>query len=365
MLAPALRYALPNVLGLIAITGLLGGGWYLAAATAVIVAVVGVADEAIGDAPALPGRDGALLYDTQLYLAAPILIIATAALMRLVAALAPVGSWPAGAEMAEAGVAVLLVGYFYALIGATVAHELVHRVRNRWAAVCASILLAFTFNTSFTVFHLRGHHRLAARWDDPATARRGETWLEFFVRTSFEQTAFAFRSETTRLRREGRNALTPRNRVLRRQAYSAAVLCGAYATAGLRGLLAFLAAALVGRIAHELINYVQHYGVIRAEGAPILPRHTWSSRRLLSNALHFNLPLHAEHHVDAARPFWRLGAITDGPVLPYGYQTMAVIALVPFWWRRVMAPHLDAWDRSFASANELALLRAYGRDGVY
>jgi fatty acid desaturase len=356
---PVLRYCLANALGLAAVVGLWAGGWCLLASAALTAAVGAMADELIGDEPETPGGDDAFLHDANLYLAVPILLAATAGLMSSVARLAPGEVWP----VLELGLACLQLGYLYALIGATVAHELIHRAGSRVASVCASILLAFTFNTSFAIFHVRGHHVLAARWDDPATARRGESWLTFFRRTTVSQTAFAFRSEAARLGREGRRAFSWRNGVLLRQAWSVALLVAVGAAGGYRGLLAFLAAALVGRVFHELINYVQHYGMVRADGAPVLARHSWNTRRLISNLLHYNLPRHAEHHAAASRPFWRLSVRADGPELPFGYQNMAMLAMVPSLWRRMMAPRLAAWDRSFASTEERALLRTRGWEG--
>ena len=60
----------------------------------------------------------------------------------------------------------------------------------------------------------------------------------------------------------------------------------------------------------------------------------------------------------AMKPFFELKALGNAPVLPHGYQTMALIALVPSEWRRVMDPLLADWDYHFASDAERSLVSA-------
>lgn len=68
--------------------------------------------------------------------------------------------------------ALWLTGYLFALVGATVAHELTHR-NNRFAKLTAYLLLGFTGNASFVIYHIYTHHRQVGTHDDAATARRG------------------------------------------------------------------------------------------------------------------------------------------------------------------------------------------------
>ena len=105
-----------------------------------------------------------------------------------------------------------------------------------------------------------------------------------------------------------------------------------------------VAAGLLGRLFHELINYVQHYGLVRVENFPVKEHHSWDCYRTISNSLHYNLPRHSDHHMAATKDFWRLHAQQQAPMLPYGYQTMAFIALTPPLWRRIMRPLLADWD---------------------
>jgi alkane 1-monooxygenase len=270
---------------------------------------------------------------------------------------------PDTAALANVAVAVILTGYAYALYGATVAHELVHRTDEPVAQWSARALLAFTFNTAFTIFHVHGHHRQVGTPNDPATAKRGEYILSFVVRTAIGQFKDALKFEAARLQRRGGTPYGLGNRVVGGQLYSIALIVIAAIAAGWPGVATFVIAGLIGRVLHELVNYVQHYGLVRVEGAPIEQRHSWDSHRFLSNALQYNLPRHADHHMFASKPFWQLREAHDAPVLPHGYQTMVFVALVPPLWRKTMGPLLADWDARLASDAERALVRQRGWEG--
>jgi alkane 1-monooxygenase len=126
--------------------------------------------------------------------------------------------------------------------------------------------------------------------------------------------------------------------------------------AGLSGLTAYLAAAVIGKAYLEAVNYIEHYGLVRAPGTRIEPRHSWDCYRKASNALLYNLPRHSDHHLHARKPFWELRASDSAPLLPYGYQTMVAMALVPPLFFKTMRPLLHEWDRAMASGAELKLL---------
>ena len=98
--------------------------------------------------------------------------------------------------------ALWLTGCLFALAGATVAHELTHR-SNRLAKLSAYILLGFTGNASFVIYHIYTHHRQVGTYDDAATARRGERLRTFMARTLTQQFAQAARFEAARLKRKG------------------------------------------------------------------------------------------------------------------------------------------------------------------
>jgi fatty acid desaturase len=315
-------------------------------------------DDALGNDESTLSEAQHLFFNANLFVTLPLLALITLAMLQTIAieyhagmaagvprilpGIAP--GW-ALSGWANVLLAVFLTGYCYAVFGATVGHELTHRTGVLAAYLSARGLFAFTFNTSFTTFHIHGHHRQVATYRDPATARRGEYILAFVVRTTIDQFLHALAFEAARARRLGFSPVV------------AAVVAGG------PGMLAFAAAAGFGRLLHELVNYIQHYGLVRVDDQPVQQRHTWDCRRLLSNVLHYNLPMHADHHMFAAKTFWQLRLSPNAPTLPFGYQTMVFVALVPALWRRFMGPLLAEWDRR-ATDDERALVRQRGWEGV-
>jgi alkane 1-monooxygenase len=344
------RYALTNAMLLALIVALAYGGWPIWVAVAASVLIGGVVDEAVGDQHDRCSKRGQLFLDTNLYATLPLLMIVTYLLLDMVASGRRLGVITA----------TLGTGYFYALAGATVAHELIHRARHPLTSLSARALLAFTLNPTFESYHVLGHHRNVCTYDDPATARRGEYVLAFVARTIVQQSLAGWRLEAERLCRGGHGVCSWRNRVLAGMLCMLAFLAAAAWIAGGTGLAVFLAATVFARIVHEMINYVQHYGLVRAEGAPVETRHAWDSCSLMSNVLLYNLPRHADHHVSGSRPFWQLAAADGAPKLPHGYQGMLAIALAPSRWRKTTDPLLADWDSRLANDAERSLVKERG-----
>ena len=78
----------------------------------------------------------------------------------------------------------------------------------------------------------------------------------------------------------------------------------------------------------ETINYIEHYGLVRAEGEPVLPKHSWNSNHMISSTLLFNLTRHSAHHEKSNLPFWKLEPYKDAPMLPNGYLSMLYFILL-------------------------------------
>jgi len=371
-LAP-LRFGLTNILMVAFIAALIKGGYFVWLSVASIVLISVVGDEIHGDDTELPANQSHWFCDANLYATLPLIIASTVIYLHyltsrdplgLIADLADLGiNFAAAPSLSSSGPligATLGVGIFYALAANTVGHELVHRSRNPIAVGVGRVLLAFTFNAAFAIYHVPVHHRHAATLADPITARRGESLYAYARRTIAARFRCAFEREGRRLRRRGVSIWSWHNRMLRGELWSVAIMASAMAVAGLPGLAGFIVAAAIGEMLFLAIDYAQHYGLVRAEGAPFAARHAWDCYRGLSNALHYNLPRHSDHHQNAGKEFWRLNATSEAPLLPYGYEAMALIAFVPPLWHRLMRPQLVDWDRRLASDDERGLVHARG-----
>src|SRR5262249_40792511 len=140
------RYALTNALMVVFIAALAHGGWPVWVVAVLAILIGGLIDETVGDEHERSGGAAPLFFDLNLYPTLPLLVIITLLLMQ--ATLAGGGTVVA---------ATIGAGYFYALAGVTVAHELTHRVTSPLSLVWARALLAFTLNPTFETYHVHGH----------------------------------------------------------------------------------------------------------------------------------------------------------------------------------------------------------------
>ena len=231
---------------------------------------------------------------------------------------------------------------FIGQVGNSNAHELIHRsdrrMRRLGVAVYSSIL-----NGHHASAHVRVHHVHAATDRDPNSARMGESFYAFALRAWWGELAEGYRAES-RLRRGA--GLHP---YLTYAAGSAASLALAAWLGGLAGIAVLLGLSAYAQAQLLLSDYVQHYGLRRRETAPgrwepVGPQHSWNSPHAFSSALMLNAPRHSDHHAHPARayPGLRLDRATM-PVLPQSLPVMAVLALVPPVWRRLMDRRAARW----------------------
>lgn len=250
------------------------------------------------------------------------------------------------------------------------AHELGHK-RVRWERALALLALAPVAYGHFIVEHNRGHHARVATPDDPASARLGESFWAFLPRTVWGGLRSAWRLEALRLQADGRSPWSLHN--LNLQAWAITVACyGALAAVFGAGVLVFLVAqAVYGISLLEVVNYIEHYGLLRGrdrDGRPerCKPEHSWNSSHLVSNLFLYHLQRHSDHHAHPARRYQALRHQADAPQLPAGYAAMLVLACVPPLWFAVMDPRVLAHyrgrvDRANLHPPRRAALRArYG-----
>jgi alkane 1-monooxygenase len=237
------------------------------------------------------------------------------------------------------------VGMTGGMLNVPAAHELMHGRRRVERALGQFLMLLLSY-PHFCVEHVTGHHVRVATLDDPATARRGQNVYAFLVRSALRGCASAWHFEAERMHRQQRWPIGPGNRVIRALVLAAILYAAVAFVFGWRGVLFFAAQSLIGVAMLEVINYVQHYGLVRRtldEGRHerITRMHSWNSGHPVSNWFLLNLGHHAPHHCDGATSYRELPQWTDAPQLPVGLFAMFVLALVPPLWRSVMDPLVD------------------------
>jgi alkane 1-monooxygenase len=245
------------------------------------------------------------------------------------------------------------------------AHELGHKTgrRERWLAKLALAPVAYGH---FFVEHNRGHHVRVATPEDPASARFGETFSEFFPRTVVGGVRSAWDIESRRLARSGRGPWTWRNDNLQAWAMTAVLYGALVAWLGWIVLPFLVVQAVYGFSLLESVNYLEHYGLCRQKEADgryerCQPHHSWNSNHVVTNLFLYQLQRHSDHHAWPTRSYQSLRHFDDSPQLPSGYASMILVAYLPWLWFRVMDPKVVAHYRGDLSrANLKPSLRAPG-----
>ena len=241
---------------------------------------------------------------------------------------------------------VVSLGIVGGMLAINTGHELIHR-NNKAERLFGGVLLASVCYGVFKVEHIRGHHLRVGTSHDPATARLNETAYGFVPRAVFGTYVHAWKLELERLARGRVTGLTAlmRNEALQWTLLSSVFAAAAYAWVGAAGPALFLVAALIAIIELELVDYVEHFGLLRATGSsgallPVRYEHSWDYSGWITNAILINLQRHSDHHAHGGRAFGALNSHVEAPQLPANYATMIKIALIPPLYRRMIHPRL-------------------------
>jgi hypothetical protein len=175
----------------------------------------------------------------------------------------------------------------------------------------------------------------------------------------------AWEIEKKRLKREGHGPLSWRNAVIRGHLMSVLLVVGAYLMGGWPVAGFFIACALWGKSLLEIVNYMEHYGMVRDPKTPVQPRHSWNTNKRISSWAMFNLTRHSHHHAQGEVPYQDLKPFPEAPMMINGYLTTIVVALIPPLWFKLVTPKVQEWDKQYASADERKLAaEANQRSGI-
>jgi alkane 1-monooxygenase len=231
-------------------------------------------------------------------------------------------------------------------IAINTAHELGHKTK-RYEKWLAKVALAQTGYGHFFIEHNRGHHVRVATPEDPASSRLGESFWEFLPRTVAGSLRSALHLERIRLDRMGKPFWTIHNDVLNAWAMTVVLFGALVAGFGVQVLPWLVVQAVVGASLLEVVNYLEHYGLLRQRADDgryerCRPEHSWNSDNIASNVFLYHLQRHSDHHANPTRRYQALRHFEELPELPSGYATMIVLAYLPPLWRRVMDPRVLA-----------------------
>ncbi|MAM00501.1 MAG: alkane 1-monooxygenase [Alteromonadaceae bacterium] len=231
-------------------------------------------------------------------------------------------------------------------IAINTAHELGHKKSGaeRWLAKLTLMPAAYGH---FFIEHNKGHHVNVATPDDPASSKMGESFWAFLPRTVVGSARSAWNIEKKRLNRLDKSVWSLENENL--QAWGMTLVFFGVLTVwlGWPALVFLVIQAAYGASLLEVVNYLEHYGLLRKKLPSgryerCQPRHSWNSNHIVTNLFLYQLQRHSDHHAHPTRRFQALRHFEDSPQLPSGYASLLLLAYFPPLWRKVMDPRVVA-----------------------
>ena len=379
MLFHYLKYFLFHIIGLAAAGFMLAGGELITYGLIGILVVYILGDAICGDDTSTPEFKKPGILTVQLWMALPLLSLIMFIAVWSVSSVDVLGFGAWVSELSGYDVlaardntafghhisAFVVSGLMIGLVGTITAHELTHRTWDPVSMLIGRWLLAFSFDTIFSIEHVYGHHRYVSTKEDPATAPRGRNVYFHILASTIKGNISAWKIEQKRLKRKGSFLFGPANAVIRGHLMSVLLVAIAYAMGGLVPMLFFIACMLWGKSLLEIVNYMEHYGMVRNPETPVQPRHSWNTNKRISSWSMFNLTRHSHHHAQGEVPYQDLKPYPEAPMMINGYLTTIVIALIPPLWHKLMIPKVLEWDAKYASEEELELVReANAKSGI-
>ncbi|TAM12496.1 MAG: alkane 1-monooxygenase [Nevskiaceae bacterium] len=225
-------------------------------------------------------------------------------------------------------------------VGINTAHELGHKTNTaeRWLA---KLTLGPVCYGHFFVEHNKGHHVRVSTPEDPASSKMGEGFYAFLPRTMIGSFKSGWNIEKKRLQRNGESVWSVHNEVLQPYAVTLVLFGGLTAWLGWIVLPFLLLQAFYGASLLEVVNYMEHYGLLRKKLPDgrverCRPEHSWNSNNVITNLVLYQLQRHSDHHANPTRRFQALRPFEHSPELPVGYMGMILVSYVPPLFFRIM-----------------------------
>jgi len=239
-------------------------------------------------------------------------------------------------------------------------HELYHARGRIGRTVGRYVQVCFLDPTRMEA-HVVGHHIDVGTAEDSDTAVRGETLYSFAPSAVVKSTIHAQKIMSDALERKGKGRWSighPLWRAILAQLIFQSML---WFIGGWAAVAAALGAMVIARFWVETFNYFQHYGQVRAVGAPIEKRHVWNHFGALSRLCAFEITNHADHHLNSYQAYYELKPDADSVRMPSVFICFFAALVPPIWFRLIIKPALKQWDLRYANAEERQLAAAQNR----
>jgi alkane 1-monooxygenase len=233
-----------------------------------------------------------------------------------------------------------VMGLLCGVFGINVGHELGHRV-NVFEQLLAKTLLLSSLYMHFFIEHNKGHHKRVATPEDPSSARYGEWIFAFYFRSVIFSYFSAWHIANNDVKKKGKPIVSLYNEMIQFHLIEIVFVAIIFFVFGWLATIYFLAAATIGFLLLETVNYIEHYGLQRknigdGKYERAMPAHSWNSDHVIGRLFLFELSRHSDHHYLASRKYQLLRHHDDSPQMPTGYPGMMLLALMPPVWFWIM-----------------------------
>lgn len=237
------------------------------------------------------------------------------------------------------------MGILCAVTGINLAHELGHRSKKIEIFMAKSLLLTSLY-MHFYIEHNRGHHKNVSTHEDPASSRLGESLYAFWIRSMVTGYISAWHLEFERLKKLNKSKFSINNEMIIYSLIQILFVVLIYMIFGFSVTIGFIAAAIIGILLLETVNYIEHYGLQRKKNSAgryevTKPVHSWNSNHIVGRLFLFELSRHSDHHYKSNRKYQVLRHHDDSPQMPTGYPGMMLLSLLPPLWFNVMNKKIE------------------------
>ena len=239
---------------------------------------------------------------------------------------------------------ILFMGTILGVNGINIGHELGHKKDHKLKQFLAHILLLTAIQNHFMTYHNSGHHRDVATPNDLTSAKEGDIFYWFALKSQIGGYFKTWRLESQRLKSQGKSLLF--NPMIFFTGLSISLFIVINFFFGLNVTVIYFITAVYGISVLEAQNYFSHYGLRRkmkenGRYERVKREHSWNSDHIIGRVLLFELTRHSDHHHSGAKPYQVLESKDDSPTLPYGYPAMLMLSYFPFLFKPIMKKRLD------------------------
>ena len=242
---------------------------------------------------------------------------------------------------------VLMMGTILGVNGINGGHELGHKTNEPFKVFMAHVLLTTSMQNHFMTYHNSGHHRDVATPNDLTSAKKGDIFYLFAIRSQIGGYFKTWRLEAEKLKAQQKNLWL--NPMILYTLLPWSFIALIYFFFGIQIALVYFVASVFGISILEGQNYFSHYGLRRKQKADgtyegVKVTHSWNSDHVLGRVILFELTRHSDHHYMGAKPYQVLESKEESPMLPYGYPGMLILSYLPFLFLPIMEKQLKAYN---------------------